>query len=238
MKKLVLAAILAGLVGSAAAEGITGNVSATTDYRFRGISQTQRSAAVQGGFDYSTKGGFYVGNWNSNVSSLAYTDSTGLESDIYGGYKTEIAKGITLDVGSYNYIYSRAHGHFNSASNTNEIYAGVGVGPAVFKYSQSMGEYFGVANSKNSKYVQADVNQAIAGKLTANAHIGRTLINNNSSKDYTDIKLGATYNVAGLDIGAHYYTNTAFGSTAKAVNTINSQQLYKNAVIVSVGKSF
>ena len=238
MKKLVLAVVLASLAGLAAAEGLSGNVSATTDYRFRGISQTQRSAAVQGGFDYASKGGFYVGNWNSNVSSLAYTDSTGLESDIYGGYKTEIAKGITLDVGSYNYMYSRAHGHFNSASNTNEIYAGVGVGPAVFKYSQSMGEYFGVANSKNSKYVQADVNQAIAGKLTANAHIGRTLIQNNESKNYTDIKLGVTYNVAGLDVGAHYHTNTAFGSTAKTANTINGQQLYKDALVVSVAKSF
>jgi uncharacterized protein (TIGR02001 family) len=169
---------------------------------------------------------------------LAYTDSTGLESDIYGGYKTEIAKGVTLDVGSYNYLYSRAHGHFNSASNTNELYAGVGVGPATFKYSQSISEYFGIANSKGSKYVQADVSQPIAGKLTADAHIGRTLINHSSSRDYTDIKLGASYNVAGVNVGAHYYTNTAFGSTAKAVNTINSEQLYKNAVIVSVAKSF
>lgn len=238
MKKLVLAAILAGLVGSAAAEGITGNVAATTDYRFRGISQTQRSAAVQGGFDYSTKGGFYVGNWNSNVSSLAYTDSTGLESDLYAGYKTEIAKGVKLDVGSYNYIYSRAHGHFNSASNTNELYAGISVGPATFKYSQSMGEYFGIANSRNSKYVQADVNQTIAGKLSANAHIGRTMIHNNDSRDYTDVRVGVTYTVAGLDVGAHYHTNTAFGSTAKTVNTINGQQLYKDALVVSVAKSF
>jgi len=98
MKKIIFALLF---VSGIAQAQVTGNVGVTSDYRFRGISQTQNSQALQGGIDYS-KSGFYVGNWNSSVSSLLYTDSIGLENDVYAGFKKEIYKGVTIDVGSYN----------------------------------------------------------------------------------------------------------------------------------------
>jgi uncharacterized protein (TIGR02001 family) len=51
----------------------TGSVTLVSDYRFRGISQTYKGPAVQGGFDYARAGRFYLGNWNSNVASQVYT---------------------------------------------------------------------------------------------------------------------------------------------------------------------
>ena len=51
---------------------ITGNAGIFSDYRFRGISQTDKKAAFQGGFDIGHASGFYVGNWNSNVDSSLY----------------------------------------------------------------------------------------------------------------------------------------------------------------------
>ena len=106
MKKLVVAFLM--MVSAVAQAQVSGNVGVTTDYRFRGISQTQNSQALQGGVDYADKSGFYVGNWNSTVSSALYTDSIGLENDLYAGFKKEVIKGVTVDVGSYNYFYSRA----------------------------------------------------------------------------------------------------------------------------------
>lgn len=237
MKKFLAMFALLVASGSVYAQ-LTTNVGVTSDYRFRGISQSQNGLALQGGVDYAHKSGFYVGNWNSTVSNRAYTDSTGLEMDVYGGYKTEVAKGIKLDVGSYNYFYSQAGNRFNSASNTNEVYVGVEYGAAVVKYSRSLSDYFGVANSSGTQYVQADYNLPITKTITANAHVGRTMVANNSTRDYTDYRVGAVAKVQGFDVGAHYYTNKAYGRQAKALNTIDGQQLYKNAVIVSVARAF
>src|SRR6185295_4499979 len=47
----------------------TANISLTTDYRFRGISQSDRDAAVQGGFDFA-QNGWFAGVWASSVDFL------------------------------------------------------------------------------------------------------------------------------------------------------------------------
>jgi uncharacterized protein (TIGR02001 family) len=236
--KQILAALLLATTGVVAQAQTTGNVGVTSDYRFRGISQTQNAMALQGGVDYVNKSGLYVGNWNSTVSNRVYTDSTGLEMDLYGGYKMDIAKGFKLDVGSYNYVYSQAGNKFNSNSNTNELYVGVENGPFAVKYSRAISDYFGLTNSKGTQYLPADANVPVTKLITANAHIGRTLVHNYSNRDYTDVKLGGTVNVEGFLVGAHYYTNLKKGSQVEALNTTDGQQLFKNTVVVSVSRSF
>ncbi|MCT9074274.1 TorF family putative porin, partial [Cupriavidus gilardii] len=47
---------------------LTANLSLASEYRYRGIMQTNRRPAIQGGFDYSHASGFYAGNWNSSIS--------------------------------------------------------------------------------------------------------------------------------------------------------------------------
>lgn len=235
MKKLFAALVLLVINGMAHAQ-LTTNVGATSDYRFRGVSQTQNAAALQGGVDYVHKSGFYIGNWNSTVSNQA--NSTGLEMDVYGGIKMEIMKGVKLDVGSYNYFYGQADNQFNSNSNTYELYAGVEYGPAVVKYSRSMNDYFGLANSSGTQYVQAAVNLPVTKTVTANAHIGRTLVANYTDRNYTDIKVGGTVNVDGFLVGVHWYTNMGEGRNFQTLNTVRGQQLYKDAVVVSVSRSF
>lgn len=83
----------------AAASPLTGNLTLASDYRFRGISQTFKLPAIQGGLDWSSPGGFYLGNWNSNVSGNQYPNGAGLEMDFYGGYKFEVVKDVTVDLG-------------------------------------------------------------------------------------------------------------------------------------------
>jgi uncharacterized protein (TIGR02001 family) len=237
MKKILLAFMIVSGVGVAQAQ-VTGNIGVTSDYRFRGISQTQKSAALQGGIDYADKSGVYVGNWNSNVSSLMYTDSTGLESDLYAGFKKEVVKGVTVDVGTYNYFYSQADNKFSSNANTQEVYLGVAAGPMSVKYSRSLGDYFGATNSKGSQYLQADLAYPITKKLTADAHYGRTIVANHANSGYDDVKVGATYDLTGYKVGAHYFTNRGLSTAAMTANTISGQQLYKDAVVVSVSKLF
>ena len=116
----------------------TGNMSVVTDYRFRGISQTFKQPAIQGGFDYGHESGFYVGNWNSNVDSSLYNGAN-LEMDFYGGYKMS-AGPVAFDFGALYYYYpgSGAGGTFK-IDNT-ELYVSAGYGPVSVKYSHAISD--------------------------------------------------------------------------------------------------
>ena len=234
MKKLLTALLI--VAGVAQAE-ITTNLGATSDYRYRGISQTQNAPAIQGGIDYTNKNGFYAGNWNSSVSSLVYTNGAGIETDLYAGYKKEI-KGITLDVGSYNYFYPRASVN-KTNYDTREVYVGAAKGPVSIKVSQSLGDYFAASNSRGSRYYQADVAYPIAGtKASILAHAGRTDVANQTVLDSNDYNAGIGYNLAGFDLAAKYYTNSNKTAAFQTANTVGNQKLYRNAIVLSVSKTF
>ncbi len=101
MKKYLLtAALLASVAAPAAQAQFSANIGAVTDYRFRGISQTNKKPALQGGLDYAFSNGLYVGTWASTVTKDLYPHGAGLEVDLYGGWKKEIAKDLTLDLAS------------------------------------------------------------------------------------------------------------------------------------------
>jgi uncharacterized protein (TIGR02001 family) len=234
MKKLLTALLI--VAGVAQAE-ITTNLGATSDYRYRGISQTQNAPAIQGGIDYTNKNGFYAGNWNSSVSSLVYTNGAGIETDLYAGYKKEI-KGVTFDVGSYNYFYPRASVN-KTNYDTREVYVGAAKGPVSIKVSQSLGDYFAASNSRGSRYYQADVAYPIAGtKASILAHAGRTDVANQTILDSNDYNAGIGYNLAGFDLAARYYTNSNKTAAFQTANTVGNQKLYRNALVLSVSKTF
>ena len=237
MKKILAIVAMALITATAAQAQITGNLGLTSDYRFRGVSQTQNAPAVQGGIDYNHVSGLYIGNWNSSVSSQLYTNGAGVESDVYAGFRKQVFGNFVVDVGSYNYFYPRAG--TNGSFDTNEIFAGIGYKELItVKYSHALSDYFGTANSKNSFYVQADAAIPLARNLQLVAHIGHTNVANSSSLDYTDYNVGLGYDLKGWNLAAKYYINDNKTSTFMTANTINGQKLYKDAVVVSVAKSF
>ena len=243
MKKLLLALLMAAGVTVAQAE-VTGNLGLTSDYRFRGISQSQNAPAVQGGVDYNHSSGFYIGNWNSSVSSQLYPSGSGVESDLYAGWKKDIYKGLTLDVGSYNYFYPRAKTTGTGSNfDTYEAFVGLGYGPVSAKYSRTLGNgYFGTANAQGTQYYQADVAYPLPikglEKVSFLAHAGHTNVANSSTLDYTDYNVGLGYDLQGWQFAAKYYTNTSMTSSFQTANTVSGQKLYKNAGVLSVSKSF
>ena len=243
MKKLFLALMMLAGVTVAQAQ-VTGNLGLTSDYRFRGISQTQNAPAVQGGIDYAHSSGFYVGNWNSSVSSQLYTNGSGVESDLYVGWKKDIYKGLTLDVGSYNYFYPRATTTGTGSNfDTYEAFVGLGYGPVSVKYNRTLGNgYFGTANAQGTQYYQADVNYALPfkglEKVSLLAHAGRTNVANSSNLDYDDFNVGLGYDLQGWQLAGKWYTNSSMTSTFTNANTVSGQKLYKNAAVFSVSKSF
>jgi uncharacterized protein (TIGR02001 family) len=230
---LVVAAAPAFVPAVAQAQwAVTGNASLTSDYRFRGISQTNRNPAFQGGFDVTHESGFYVGNWNSNVDS-GFLAGANLEMDFYGGFRGKY-DAFTYDVGGLYYFYPDS----NPDIDTGELYVAGGWGPVSLKYSYAVTDFFGVDDSSGSWYLDAKLAYPI-DKWTLIARVGyQSLKFNAVEKDgsevdsITDWQIGVTYDLSGWILGASYIgTDRDFaGSTGKNVSN--------DTFVVSVSKSF
>ena len=203
--KVLATAFVAALPMLANAQ-LTGNVSLTTNYKFRGQDQDTSKVkavkpALQGGFDYTFgESGFYVGNWNSSVDWLS---GNSLESDIYGGYKFK-AGSVDLDVGLLTYIYPG-----NSNGNTTEAYIGTTLGPVTAKYSHTLSkDYFAFAGpgfkGRNTGYLNIALTHEVMSKVTLKAAVGFTRFGGDiAAPNYMDYSVGGAYDFgSGLSLGA------------------------------------
>ena len=100
MKKAITlgAAIAAVLASGSALAGASVNAGATTNYLWRGVTQSSDTASVMGGADYSHDSGAYVGVWLGSLVG-------GTEMDVYGGFAGE-AGGVGYDIGVITYQYT------------------------------------------------------------------------------------------------------------------------------------
>jgi len=119
MKKTTLALAMGLMISGAANAALEANIGATSNYVWRGMTQTTDDAALSGGLDYSDESGVYVGAWASDVKWV-----DGYEFDVYGGYSSETADGIGYDLGFIHYAYPDA-----TDSDFTELTASVTLGP-------------------------------------------------------------------------------------------------------------
>lgn len=80
---------------------VSANLSVVTDYRFRGLSLSDRDPAIQGGVDVSSASGFFIGTW---ASTVADTGGSNVEIDLYGGYANSVAS-IDYALTAVGYVY-------------------------------------------------------------------------------------------------------------------------------------
>ncbi|MCZ8386551.1 TorF family putative porin [Achromobacter xylosoxidans] len=219
---------------------LTANVTLASQYRYRGLMQTNNKPAIQGGFDFTHASGLYLGNWNSSVSWLNDGNSdvsAPVEMDFYGGYKGNLAPDVPFDLGVLQYYYPGDYPSGYTSPDTTELYAGVGYGPVMFKYSVAMTNLFGFADSKYSQYfdLSGNFDTGFWG-LTVNAHVGRQTVRNLTDGAYTDWKLGLTKDFGqGLAISVAYIDTNA----DRAVYT-NSRGRYMGRAtgLLSLTKTF
>lgn len=209
------------------------NASLTTDYRYRGISQTRLKPALQGGVDYThNPSGFYAGAWASNIKWIKDANGDGnLEIDLYGGKKGEVVKDVSYDVGLLTYVYPS--NSLKPSANTTEVYGQLGYGPAYAKYSYSLTNLFGFVDSKRSGYLDVGANIDMTGGYTLNVHVGHQSVRNNSASSYTDYKLGVTKDFGVATVALAFYradTNVYVGRDGK--------NLGKTGAVLSVAKTF
>ncbi|MDG0853063.1 TorF family putative porin [Roseateles puraquae] len=229
------AVVLPAAADEPAPDPLSFNIGAVSEYRYRGISQTRLKPALQGGIDYADPSGFYVGTWASTIKWIK--DAGGdaqVEIDLYGGYKTEISKGLTLDVGLLQYYYPS--NKLNPSANTLEVYGALSFGPVTAKYSQSTTNLFGFADSKNSGYFDVTANFDLGDGMTLTPHVGHQTVKRNSAASYTDYSLTLAKDFSGLVVsGAVIGTDAS--KTAYA-SPVNGKFMGKTMLVVGLKKTF
>jgi uncharacterized protein (TIGR02001 family) len=220
----------------------SGNAGVFSDYRFRGFTQTDFKPAFQGGFDFESKAGFYLGNWNSNVSSVLYNGAS-LEMDFYGGYKGE-AGGLGYDIGAIYYAYPGTGKYDPDFKAKNvEGYVGVSFGPFSAKYSHAFTDFFGVKapgiSTKGSQYLEVGAGFELADGWSLAAHAGWQKVKNlkqlgASDDSYVDYKLGVSKDLDGWALGAEIVAT----SKKEFFTTSDGKDGGKTALVLSVSKSF
>lgn len=255
MKKLACALVLTGLVAVptfAMADGesphsLSANVSLTSDYIFRGISQTGGDPAIQGGLDYSHSSGFYLGTWGSNVGwieDFQGYDSGNMEIDLYGGFRGGIGHSdFTFDVGAIQYWYPGKRAGAVDA-DTTELYGALGWKWFTAKYSYYVSnEVFGFAKADGSDYFDISASLPVGESgFTVGAHWGTFNFDNNGAQDYDDWSVSATYDMGkltkvadGVTVGLKYTDTNA----DKAVWTdANGEFLGDGTTTVWISKAF
>lgn len=262
-------ALVLGAVNPAAAQIETNygvfapSVTVTSNYLFRGISQTERGAAAQGNLEYSYPAGMvtpYVGSFISNVQ---FPDGSfgqlrqRLEVDFFGGVRIEPVQKFILDFGAITYLYPTNTVDKNpnpqgvGNPQWNEVYgkASYDFGLAKLVASVFYTSQFSAASGKGV-YVEggADVPLPFLD-LTAIGRVGRQTIERNANfgfPDYTTWNLGLSREVLGFVVtGMYSDTNVKRGaSLGQDINRANqtiteeNRKLTKGTFVLSVAKNF
>ena len=234
MKKIFVPSLIALALGSvsglaqaqaaAPESSLSFNVGAVSDYRYRGISQSRLKPAVQGGFDYADKSGFYVGAWASSIKWIkdAGGDAS-VEVDLYGGYKGALGV-VSYDLGFLRYEYPS--NKLSIDANTNEVYGAVTMGPVTLKYSHAVSNLFGLTNSKNSYYLDLSGTFDMGNGFSLVPHVGYQSVKNNGAFSYTDYSL-----TLGKDLG------NGLSATAALVGTDADKAAYYTPAGKFTGKT-
>jgi uncharacterized protein (TIGR02001 family) len=177
-----------------AAFQVSANVALVSDYRFRGLSLSNRDPAVQGGIDVTHESGFFVGTW---ASSIANNGGSNVEVDLYGGYAGQAA-GIDYSVTALGYVYPGGSGvdYFELKGTV-----GKSIGPASAKlevsWVPSQDNYPG-----DNVYLGASTSVGIPNTpVTVNARIGRE---SSAFMKKWDWEAGVSYNFGKLTASIAY----------------------------------
>ncbi len=206
-KRLAVAAALgSATVSGAALAEVSVNAGFVSEYVFRGLSQSG-GAAVQGGIDYASESGFYVGTWASTIGFTPdQLGGSGTEVDFYAGFGGE-AGGMGYDVGVIYYWYPEEDEVAMPVEsfNTIELYGSVALGPVTLGAYYAPDTYFGVDDSAYG--INLSFSAPITEMLSFDAFVGHNGGDGNEAftpdgDSYLDFSVGVSAeSESGLSFG-------------------------------------
>jgi uncharacterized protein (TIGR02001 family) len=268
MKNLIVAAVaLVSATPAFAQEAppgpveVAGSAAIVSDYRFRGVSQTDKQMAVQGGVSITHESGLYVGAWGSNLAGWGTFGGANMELDLYGGYAVEL-NGVKLDVGLTWYMYPGGADKTDFAEPYVKVSTTLGpanllAGVAYAPKQQALGNFSNTPQSRGQSednlYLWGDASLAVVNTpFTLKAHLGHSNGNpglgpNGTSVaptgDYWDWALGAEAALGPLTLGVSYVdTNISRAEAAylqpNFSSTKDGSSIAGSTVVFSLTASF
>jgi hypothetical protein len=208
---------------------VSGSAGIVSDYRFRGVSQSDKNLAVQGGFTIAHESGFYVGTWGSNLAGWGTFGGANMELDLIAGFKAPVGGG-TIDVGATWYMYPSGfdntdfvepYAKLSGTAGPLSLTAGVAYAPkqqALGAWSSTgaiaadpiNGPYDNPNDKNDNLYLWGDASAGVPGTgLTVKSHIGYSNGNKGlgpfatsvaPTGEYWDWLVGADYTIPGLPL--------------------------------------
>jgi uncharacterized protein (TIGR02001 family) len=256
LKQLAVAALLAIATPQIAlaeekAKLIPGDLTFTAtlanDYRFRGISQTDRNIAAQVGIDWAymfqPEIGIYLGVWGSNVD-FDDGDEANVEVDIIGGIKGTVWEKFSYQLGFIEYLYPKArvggdrYNYFELGGKLGYDFGFLTLTGGV-NYSP---DFFFSTGDAWWKYAEVSIPITFVKlpfDLAINGHIGHQSIQKNSrfgAPDYWEWMIGLAVKIDGFTISASY-VDTDIGKSKCFAGT-GLQKTCGAGALVSVSKTF
>lgn len=217
-KTLLRAAGLIGLfAGNAQADdappapdwSVSGAVDLQSDYRFRGISQTDRNPAPQGTVNISGPDGFYVGSWASTLNWQlgGANNNPGVEWDIYGGKHFDL-DGTDLNIEPYYYAYPDANTFGGSKASYFEVITQLShtFGPLAVTGTWSYSPEFSLGGGTGN-WLAGNGSFTVNDWLSVSGTVGHQWVQAAKyfgSSDYTEWDIGATAAWHGFALDARY----------------------------------
>ena len=216
---------LAGLLGAGvAAADISSTITATSDYDFRGLTQTDEDPALQASIDWTDDSGWYVGAWASNVDFPGYDGS--LEVDLYTGFSGGDEEGLGWDVGLVYYTYPDSDGSATEGESANypEIFGGLSYGMFSGKlwYSNDF-----VGTDESAFYLQGDASIPLPKNFSIELHAGYSdgdgVEAGYGVSNYFDYSVGVGYTLDKFDLSLKYVdTDIDDADTDRVIFTVST----------------
>lgn len=250
MKKRFPAWVLTGLMGVPTAviaaespHSFSGNINLTSDYLFRGVSQTTNKPAIQGGFDYEHASGFHIGTWASNVDWVTTKDNNSMEIDLYAGFTGALPGDLGYDVGVITYYYPGNKIAGQPTPDTTEVYVSGNWSILTLKYSHTVSKYFVAWEGPNgektrgSGYLELNAEYDLGGGWGILGHVGRQKVKNYSPASYTDWNVGVSKDV-GFGTFTLLYSDTNAKDSEYTWGANSDKKVADGRAVLSFSKDF
>lgn len=207
----------------AEAEGFSGSATLTSDYVFRGLSQTDEGAALQAELRFDHASGFYAGLWASNVDFGP--GASGIEYDTFVGYATPIGDGVNLDLQLVRYNYSGIDG--GNDLEYNELLVNFGFGEHITTTLGWSNDVFATGDS--GLYLGLGGSYPLSEKLALTGGVGRYALPDDA--DYFDWNVGLAWDASPATLALQF-----IGTDSDARRTFG--KIADNRIVGSVTFSF
>lgn len=240
-KTLLASAVLsaAGAAASAAELELSNSVALTSNYIFRGISQTDNQPAVQVSFDAAHSGGLYAGIWGSNVNFNEGGTST--EFDLYAGFADDLGSGLSYDLAGIYYLYPGANDPSNGEFNYWEAKAALSYAMEDLQLKPKLGfalyyspEFFGEIG--DAVYYDVSLELTLIDNLSLHAHGGLQDLKKSQAGvgSYTDWGVGVATEYSGFGFDLSYTGTDNDADTFSLGRT----DLTKDRIQFTISRSF